>query len=79
MPNNELDPINDQAVYRRTAVGQHELLVGSHHLNRQERRFLGVVTGFTSLRVLMDMGFSEDVVRGTVHKLLDLGLVELVV
>lgn len=71
MPSNGLDMFNDEAVYRRTAKGQHDLLVGSRDLSRLERRFLGVVTGFTSLRVLMDMGFGEGDVRGSVYKLVD--------
>lgn len=47
--------LDDQAVYRRTPAGQRELLDPKSKLSAIERRLLGVVTGHTPLRVLLDM------------------------
>ena len=51
--------LDDQAVYRRTAAGQRELVGNVGRLSLVERRFLSVVTGHTPLRVLLDMGMDE--------------------
>ena len=69
--------LDDTAVYRRTARGQQELLVGSRGLAPTERRFLAVVTGFTQLRVLLDMGLASTDIRSVVTRLYRLGLIEL--
>lgn len=66
--------LDDLAVFRRTAKGQAELLGGSKDLTRTERRLLGMVTGFTEVRVLLDLGLDLTDVRNAVSKLVQLGL-----
>jgi hypothetical protein len=68
----------DDAVYRRTREGQHELVSDSHQLNTSERTFLGAFTGYTSLRVLLDLGLYSSGAAGVITRLTDLGLIELV-
>ena len=67
--------LDDQAVYWRTTRGQQELRAGSRNLSKSERRLLGMVTGVTSVRALMNMGLDAIDIRVAVPHLLILGLI----
>jgi hypothetical protein len=51
--------LNDQAIFRRTPAGQRELLATIGRLAPLERQFLSATTGYTPLRVLLDMGLDQ--------------------
>ena len=68
----------DEAIYQRTLAGQHELTARRGRLSSLERRFLGAVTGYTSLRVLLDLGLDQPGIREAIVSLLARGLVRLV-
>jgi hypothetical protein len=68
----------DDAVFRRTAEGQRELVSESLRLSTFERRFLGAFTGHTPLRVLLDLGLHSLEANRTVSRLVELGMIELV-
>ena len=65
----------DTIVYERTIAGQEALLSAMRELPRLERRFLGAVTGYTSLRVLMDLGFDERGFAQAIARLIEKGLI----
>jgi len=67
---------DDEAVYRRTVAGQREW-VGGAHLSRPEREFLSMVTGFTPLRVLLDMGIDQTGASDAILALVRRRLIEL--
>jgi hypothetical protein len=72
-----IEYLSDDAIYRRTPAGQRELLVAAADLSPFERRFLAVVTGYTSLRVLLDMGrdgpgIGDAIMRLVEHRLIAL-------
>ena len=69
--------LDDQAVYRRTIAGQLELYDHRARLSRLERRFLSVVTGYTPLRVLLDMGLDEQGVGEAILALVERKLMRL--
>lgn len=69
--------LDDQAVYRRTVAGQLELIDSRTRLSRLERRVLSVVTGYTPLRVLLDMGLDEQGVGEAILTLVDRKLMRL--
>ena len=76
----ETDPaqlLDDHAIHGRTAAGQRELLDTSSRLSRVERRFLSVITGYTPLRVLLDMGLDEPGIAGAIVALADLQFIKL--
>jgi hypothetical protein len=68
----------DDAVFRRTREGQRELVSDSLRLSTFERRFLGAFTGYTPLRVLLDLGLHSSEASRTVARLVELGMIELV-
>ena len=67
----------DEAIYQRTLAGQHELTDRHGRLTRLERRFLSAVTGYTSLRVLLDLGLDQPGIREAIVSLVARGLVRL--
>lgn len=69
--------LDDHAIHGRTAAGQRELLDTSSRLSRVERRFLSVITGYTPLRVLLDMGLDEPGIAGAIVALADLQFIKL--
>lgn len=69
--------LDDDAVHGRTAAGQRELLDASSRLSRVERRFLSVVTGYTPLRVLLDMGLEEPGIAQAIVALAELKYIKL--
>lgn len=71
----DIAAFDDHAVYRRTPKGQQKLFDGSRDLSRTERRLLGMVTAFTEVRVLLDLGLDLTEVRNAVSKLVRLGLI----
>ena len=76
----ETDPaqlLDDHAIHGRTPAGQRELLDASSRLSPVERRFLSVVTGYTPLRVLLDMGLDEPGIAGAIVALADLQFIKL--
>lgn len=71
-------PFMDTAVFRRTQLGQAELVTKATILSRSQWRFLAVVNGFTPLRPLADLiGESADI-NAFVSELYDKALIELV-
>lgn len=78
MPLEQNNLFNDNAVHRRTPSGQAALLSRSRELSRVEKRFLGVVTGLTPLRVLLDMGFDDPALAPAISRLAELGYIEIV-
>ena len=69
--------LDDTAVYRRTVAGQLELFDRRARLSQLERRFLSVVTGYTPLRVLLNMGLDEQGVGEAILALVDRRLINL--
>lgn len=69
---------NDNAIHRRTPSGQAALLSPKKELSRLELRYLGAVTGFTPLRVLVDMGFDDVALVPAVTRLATLGYIGVV-
>ena len=67
----------DDAVFRRTAKGQQELVTDTHQLDAQERRILSAVTGYTPLRVLFDLGVPTIGAASSIARLRELGMIEL--
>jgi hypothetical protein len=63
-------------VYRRTVVGQQELVSPSAYLDPDDRRLLGVLTGFTTLDALLALLRPTTAPDQTIARLLELGLVE---
>ena len=72
-----LDFLNDDAIHRRTPAGQRALLDPRADLTRVERRFLSVVTGYTPLRVLLDMGVDDSDIAAAITALAERGLITL--
>jgi hypothetical protein len=66
--------LSDDVIYARTAKGQRELVSPSLGLDPLERRFLGVVTGHTPLRVLIDLGLQDPGLQDAIIALLDKSL-----
>lgn len=69
--------LDDQAIYRRTAAGQRELVDPNGLLSPIERQFLGIVTGLTPLRVLLDLGVDRAGISTAILSLADRRLIEL--
>ncbi|AKJ31537.1 hypothetical protein AAW51_4846 [Caldimonas brevitalea] len=67
----------DEAVFRRTAAGQREMLIQSAPLSPHARRFLAVVNGHTALRPLLDLGFGSEPMRQHIEQLVERGLIAL--
>jgi hypothetical protein len=67
--------LDDKAVYLRTAAGQAALLSSTNLLSHLERRFLGAVTGYTSLRVLLNLGFDGPGIGIAISRLSGLRLI----
>jgi hypothetical protein len=63
-------------VYRRTVIGQKELVSPSAYLGPDDRRLLGVLTGFTTLDALLALLRPTTAPDETIARLLELGLVE---
>lgn len=70
--------LDDGAVYKRTPAGQAALLSTTRQLSSLEHRFLGVVTGYTPLRVLMDMSFDEPGIAQAITRLVERRLIVMV-
>jgi hypothetical protein len=68
-------PLRD-TVYRRTVVGQKELVSPSVPLAPDDRRLLGVLTGFTSLDALLALLRPTTAPDQMIARLLELGLME---
>ena len=71
------EALDDQAIYRRTAAGQRELVDPNGLLSPVERQFLGIVTGLTPLRVLLDLGVGRAGIGPAILSLADRRLIEL--
>jgi hypothetical protein len=69
MTENSIRLLDDEVVYRRTSNGQAELLSAPARLSKLELRFLGAVTGYTPLRVLVDLGKYESEIASAVTHL----------
>ena len=70
--------LSDDAIYVRTTAGQGELVSRHRRLSGLQLRFLGAVTGFTPIRVLMDHGLDEPGMADAITSLLTAGVVRLV-
>ena len=68
------DLLSDDALYRRTPAGQRELIDPRRRLSTQEKRFLSAVTGYTPLRVLLDLGLDAPGIHQVVRDLVAHGL-----
>jgi hypothetical protein len=75
MTNDLSSLLDDDAVYLRTPAGQAALLSSLRELSTLERRFLAAVTGYTSLRVLLDLGFDGPDIGVAISKLVGLRLI----
>lgn len=73
----EITRLHDEAVFQRTASGQRALVLRDQGLSSVESRFLSVVTGFTPLRVLLDMDFNELEIPRAIAALCERGLIAL--
>ena len=72
-----LDFLNDDAIHRRTPAGQRALLDPRVDLTHVERRFLSVVTGYTPLHVLLDMGVDDADMAAAITALAERGFIAL--
>ncbi|WKB51622.1 hypothetical protein [Eleftheria terrae] len=73
-----LAPNVDEAVFRRTDLGQREVLAASLPLEPVARRFLAVVNGHTPVRVLLALGFGGLDMQAHIEALSRAGLITLV-
>jgi hypothetical protein len=69
--------LSDEAVFQRTRLGQRELVWPSGHLSATQRRVLGVVTGYTPLRVVVDLAGGASDMPESIEGLVQMGLIEL--
>lgn len=78
MLDDQYDLIGDDAVFRRTIAGQHELVAPSGRLDALQSWLLAAVTGHTSLQVLADLCGADSEVRTAIVALHAQGLVAFV-
>ena len=69
--------LSDEAVFQRTRLGQRELVWPSGHLSATQRRVLGVITGYTPLRVVVDLAGGASDMPESIEGLVQRGLIEL--
>ena len=69
-------PSSMRVVYRRTTHGQKELVSPSGMLGADDRRLLGVLTGYTDLDTLLTLIQPEAEAEAIVENLLRRGLME---
>lgn len=66
----------DEAVFRRTKLGQDELACPSGDLSKTQRIVLATVTGYTQLRVVIDLAGSATGMKEAIEGLVQKRLIE---